>query len=176
MMTSRQFYVALAVLAMSALAGGLLGDWLLPGRTAWAQAESRPLEPPPTQAASAAKEVRAERFILVDGTGQKRAILAVLSGDPILSLMDAAGQPRVILTVMGGDPRLWLDDGAGHMRVRLGLIDGEPGLWLADAAGQNRVVLGSVKTEDTRTGAIIKYPISTISLFTETGRGLWQAP
>ena len=33
----RQFYVALAVLAVSGLLGGALATWLMPGRAAWAQ-------------------------------------------------------------------------------------------------------------------------------------------
>ena len=37
-MTRRQFHVALAVLAVSGLPGGLLSNRLIPGGVAWAQA------------------------------------------------------------------------------------------------------------------------------------------
>ena len=43
MMTRRQFYVALVVLGVSGLVGGLLSSWLLPGRAAWAQEAGVPV-------------------------------------------------------------------------------------------------------------------------------------
>jgi len=61
-MTKRQYYVALAVLAASGLLGGALATWL-PGRAAWAQGEG------------AAKELRAESFVVVDEAGKTRAAL-----------------------------------------------------------------------------------------------------
>ena len=44
MMTRRQFYVALVVLFVGGLVGGLLSSWLLPGGVAWAQGEGVPKE------------------------------------------------------------------------------------------------------------------------------------
>ena len=267
-MKARMLEVVLLV--VSGLVGGALSNVLLRGGPALAQG------------GAVAKEIRAERFVLVDQADRPRAELSLLrddpllalidgegklraelslvddcpklvlgteagtpqaelsvvndvprlllsvpghhpqaelnfvDGEPILSFRDAAGEPRTWLSTEGGDPRLVLSDGSDRARMILGreavmLIDtagnpraglflpeggepwlrlsgatgdpqmslslvGEPKLWISDAAGQPRVILGSTETEDTRTGATIRHPISTITLFDETGRVRWQAP
>ena len=184
-MTRRQYFGALIVLAVSGLTGGVLSTWLLPGQVAWAQEGT-------------VKEVRAERFVLVDETGRERALLyKTIEGNPMLRLDDAAGYPavtlgslegkpglvlwdaggpRATLAVIGGYAQLSLKDPAGQGRVTLGASEHATGLWLSDAAGRDRVVAGSADATDTRTGAQVRSPISTITLFDETGRLKWQAP
>ncbi len=93
------------MLVVSGLLGGALSNWLLPGRTAWAQGEG------------AAKELRAERFVLVDAAGEERAALRIMEGEPGLALGDEAGQTRMSLAQLlwGLDPSLKLYDAAGEV-------------------------------------------------------------
>lgn len=104
--------------------------------------------------------------------GKIRTILNSTMG---LSLHDEAGKMQVALAVNAGEPSLGLYDEAGKPRAGLVLdFDGSPKLALADASGQDRVVLGSEET--VASGVKHKYPISTITLFGETGQVLWRAP
>lgn len=179
-MTRRQFYVALTVMAVSGMIGGALATWLLPGRAVYAQQDGvevdiddfeingDPIQP--------AQVVRAQRFVLVDRAGEERASLGLIDGDPGLALADDAGNTRTALGVIDDMPKLGLFDDDSEAGARLFLLDGEPWLELADAAGRPRVVLGSTATEHTRTGAATRYPISTITLYDETGHVRWQAP
>ncbi len=75
-MSSRQFRWALAVLAISGLAGGALSNWLLPkGARAYAQE------------ANTAQVVTAREFRLVDEAGKVRAGLGFSDdGQPGLSI------------------------------------------------------------------------------------------
>ncbi len=209
-MRTRVLNVVLLVVA--GLVGGALSNVLLQGGPALAQG------------GAVAKEIRAERFALVDAAGKERATLTLADGEPGLHFVDSAGRPRAALRLLGGpgvagepglvfldtagrrravlrlcfggnEPELqfydaeaglpcatlsardglWLAEGA-VVRAQLGIEEGELGLWLRDAAGQDRVVWGSTETENTRTGATTRFPISTITLFDETGRVSWQAP
>ncbi len=54
--------------------------------------------------------VEAERFILVDGSGNRRAVLHSDAAGPILGMVDARGNPRLTLTVTEEGPRLSLYD------------------------------------------------------------------
>ncbi len=113
---------------------------------------------------------------LCDAAGQSRMTLQLIDGGPCLVFRDAAGQERVGLALLDDEPRLRLGDAAGRGRVGLSLLDDTPCLTLGDAAGRERVVLGATETEDARTGATIRHPISTITLCDETGRVQWRAP
>lgn len=113
-----------------------------------------------------------------DAEDMPRMALSLFFGSPSLVFYDAASgfRPRMSLDLLNGAPRLSLCDGTGIERATMALLDDEPGLWLRDAAYQTRAVLGPTETEDTRTGATTRYPISTITLFDQTGRVQWQAP
>ena len=115
---------------------------------------------------------------LWDGAGQKRAELFVNDGGgPLLRLWDAAGEVRAMLTLLdGGAPNLTLWDAAGKRRAMLSVLDGSPRLSLSDAGEQTRAVFGCETTVNKRTGAEIKYPESTVTLFNADGEVLWQAP
>lgn len=91
-MTRRQYFVALIVLAASGLAGGALSSWLMPGRAVWAQKQC------------AEKEVRADRFVLVDEARTERAVMAT-------SLPGHAG------------PGLWFFDGTAKTGAVLGVVE-----------------------------------------------------
>jgi hypothetical protein len=247
-MTKRQFFVALVVLFVGGVIGGAFNAWLMPGGPAWAQGS-----------AATVKEVRAERFALVDASGRGRASLEIVEGgDSALRLFDESGKSRMILRMEHGQPQIGLMDEAGVRRAELSLgtvpmSDGRPSLWFTDAAGNSRaslrqealvisdvereprtilneealvlfdaagnvraavsnkgepslmffdetsprvnlgfsegepkmvlldanrqrVVLGSTTTESTITGAETTFPISTMTLFGETGHVQWQAP
>ena len=66
-MSKGQYRVALAVLAVAGLLGGMLGSWILPRPAAWAQEG--------TEAAPVVEEVRARRFVVVDEEERERAVL-----------------------------------------------------------------------------------------------------
>jgi hypothetical protein len=210
-MTRRQYIGALVVLAASGLLGGALCTLLVPGQAAWAQEDVPPAEP---RLAAVPKEVRAERFALVDEAGDERAVLRIAGGQPQLVLSDGECRPRLLIRTLDGEPAITLHDETGETRMMLRLLndkmtlsffrggdaravfdeeslwftDGdrvraafgfvrkdEPKLALVDAAGLDRVILGSTRAVDERTGAETRSPISTITLFNETGLQ-WQAP
>lgn len=153
-MSRRQYIGALLVLAASGLLGGVLSMWLLPGQAAWAQEQ-----------AAVAKELRAEKFVLVDEAGRDRATLALMDDGPVLrfydvdgkvrtvfglmdselpalGLFDAGGEVRAALSVLDDGPALDLTDATGKVRANLRLLNGEPVLRLYDSAGEMRAVLG----------------------------------
>jgi hypothetical protein len=147
-MSKRQFYVALIVLAVSGLMGGVLSTWLLPGRAAYAQEQA------------AAQEIRAEKFVLVDAAGKTRAMLYLLDGRPGLVFYDEAGKPRAILEILDGEPVLQFASAAGKPRAALGA----QGLTLYDAVGMPRA---AVRLSDDE---------PKFYVFDEAGRTRWQAP
>ena len=92
----------------------------------------------------APREVRAERFVLVDASGAARGTLAVTAdGSTRLELCDAARRPRITATVSGeeaslavmapGDNRLRAALTADRVTSRLALSDGAGAdrLWVA---------------------------------------------
>ncbi len=90
------------------------------------------------------KAICAERFELVDFTGNTRAILGLdRSGQPGLDLCDPNGTTRARLEMdADGAPMLRLADPDGRTRVALGLNDfGQPELRLTDQNSKTRVSL-----------------------------------
>jgi len=78
--------------------------WTLATTTSTAQAQG---------ANSGPKVIRANQFILEDGTGKPRATLAVEKTGPRLSLADETGKVRAMLDVNKDGPRLILKDETG---------------------------------------------------------------
>lgn len=122
-------------------------------------------------------------------------MLQVVEGEPALILSDAVGKPRATLHLKpGGQPGLTLTDEAGNVRAMLGsdaviladergnlrgtlgMVNGQPLLALTDIAGNERLVLGSYTTKYVHTAGTEEHPVSSILLFGETGRVIWQAP
>jgi hypothetical protein len=92
---------------------------------------------------------------LYDQKGETRSSLVLDSvGDPNLSLFDARGRPRAVLN---------FDN------------DGSPSLSLNDTK-QLRAVLGSVHLKNTKTGSVEHRSPSSLVLFGENGRVLWEVP
>jgi len=129
MMTRRQFYVALVVLAASGLVGGGLSNWLLPGRAAWAQEQG-------------AQEVRAERFVVVDEAGRERAELGFRDGDPGLKMYDSTGQLRLWLSLINGNPGLNLLTADDHPAADFFADEDGSALTLWDEGG-DRIVFSA---------------------------------
>ncbi len=116
-MTRKQYYVALAVLAVTGLAGGGLASWLAPGKAAWAQEE-------------AADVITAREFRVVDEEGKEIASLGGtspmlrLSSDDwttsifpgVLSLVSDSG---AVLLTAGQGPSLHFSDAAGEPKMRI---------------------------------------------------------
>jgi hypothetical protein len=113
------------------------------------------------------KEVRADRFVVVDENGKERAVLG--SGGkwgPSLSLLDENGECRASLNLLGGVPSLTVSDSlrgvtlyVGQDEVGLTLVDHQkrtdraqltlgnagPALTLADENGKARAVMAVIK-------------------------------
>lgn len=72
----------------------------------------------------------AEKFMIVDEAGNKRAVLGILQGEPSLTLYGPDGKERMTLRLNAeGDPSLELYDRQGKVRAVLGLAaDGSPSL------------------------------------------------
>ena len=142
-MTRKQYYVALAVLAVAGLAGGALASWLAPGKAAWAQEE-------------AVGVLTARKFRLVDDEGKERAVLGMFqsavyprTGERLanvsgLRLYDTLGNKRAALTLYeDGRPGLSLFDATGKPRIGLCLLDdGSAYLSVLDPAGTTRAMIG----------------------------------
>ena len=114
---------------------------------------------------------------LLGAGGKLLAHLGVSADGGTLALPDADGNPRATLSASADGLLLALNDADSKLRAYLGVVaDGNPLFELRDASGHRRVVLGGTETQNVASGVSQKYPISTITLFGETGRVLWQAP
>ena len=104
----------------------------------------------------AAKVLRAERFEVVDQGGKPRALLGVLgSGGSGLQLHDQDENGRVALSLTASD---------------------RPGLELSDSNGRVRAVLGYTEMVKPESGAIGRRQVSSVVLFDQDGKVLWQVP
>jgi hypothetical protein len=103
-----------------------------------------------------AKVLKAERFEVVDQDGKPRALLGVLgSGEPGLQLYDRDENGRVDLSLKAS---------------------GRPGLELSDSNGRVRAALGYTEIVRPETGEIERRQVSSIVLFDQDGKVLWQTP
>ena len=107
----------------------------------------------PVAAGAAVKEVRANRFVLVDENGRTGAMLSVDTDGPRLRLFDEQGRLRINLAVVKDGPRLDLTDKNGKPRAQLGV--------------------GRTVSPD---GRGITYPESSLRLFGPDQTVVWQAP
>ena len=149
-------------------------------------------------ATSAPAQIVARSFVLVDANGRTRAELGLYPFGPALRLFDKAGTPRVDLNIVGnmpgldlydkvGTPCVTLDiardvpglalyDKAGKLRVSLDTMDDAPTLQLYDKAGKERAALGTTELKNTATGSTETRAESSLVLFNQRGRVLWEAP
>lgn len=97
----------------------------------------------------------AARLVLQDGAGMTRAALAIdKAGAPTLRVLDQAGQPRAVLAS----------------------TDLGPTLTLYDPNGAPRALVGPVQLKDSRGAAVVRRATSSVVLFDQDGKVLWQAP
>jgi hypothetical protein len=172
-----------------AAVGLALGVWILAGTFG------------PTMAAApggrgAAKEIRANRFVVEDENGKNRMVLFASKDGPGLGLFDDNGNNRVTLLVFGDGPKLVFKDEKGNQRAGLSVTkDGPallmvdengkfrawlnatkdgPGLGLSDANGNLRATVG-VTQATSPDGRITIYPESSLLLYGTDGKVIWQA-
>jgi hypothetical protein len=89
--------------------------------------------------APALEEVRAERFVLVDGAGKERAALEIdKETTPRLVLTDPEGAPRLLLAVDPATAYLILKDDQGKNRLGLA-VDAYPHLMMHDETQLPRI-------------------------------------
>ena len=115
------------------------------------------------------------KLVITDPSGRIRTNIGY-SVFPSVGLFDEDGNIGATLSMPDGRPTLGLFD-EGKARGVFGLdASGSPSLSLLNAEGHLRAALGSTTTENTETGAVTTFPISTITLFGDNGRVQWQAP
>jgi hypothetical protein len=81
-----------------------------------------------------------------------------------------------VLAAGGGSAILAFYDKAGKDRALLNAFDGDTALTLCDKAGKTRAALGNDDLKNTATGSIEHRASSSLVLFNEQGRVLWEAP
>lgn len=87
------------------------------------------------------REVRANRFVLIDDAGQQRGVLRVNDGVPGLLLQDAAGGWRAVLSVNEAESSLFLTRANGESGVALAAGDGTSSFTLYGAGGKPEMEL-----------------------------------
>lgn len=85
-------------------------------------------------------------------------------------------ETRAGLVLADGEPHLLLADENEKPRVYLSLFQGEPTLELSDKDGKTRAALGYTDLKNKRTGSVEKRSASSLVLFGEDGKVIWQAP
>ena len=95
------------------------------------------------EAAAVLKEVRANRFVLVDEKGKNRAALTAFKDGPGLALYDENDRPRAALTALKDGPGLTLYDEKGNTRAELMIGKNGPMLRLFDETGKVRTSMGA---------------------------------
>lgn len=123
--------------------------------------------------------IKAREFRLVDSEGRDRGGLALLKGNPVLSLMDKAGKAHTQLGLnpLTGEPALGLVDKEGKLRAELGLSpEGEPALVLKDKADTLRALFGSIQTEVVEMGEARGLTKYSLSLSDKDGKVVYEAP
>jgi hypothetical protein len=93
-------------------------------------------------------------------------------------VVDKDGRPRALLGVLGtGEPGLQLYDQDENGRVDLSLkANGRPGLELSDSNARVRAAFGSTEIVAPDTGQVERRQVSSVMLFDQDGKVLWQVP
>lgn len=143
---------------------------------------------PPALGRGGEDEVRAGRFVVVDGRGRARAALAVTDGRPVLELLDVGSGYAARLQSGSGGPELRFDGPTGQLRLGLGEVvrDGA-GLSLYDA--EDRLRLGLALSRGTGTNFVLADASGRVrlaltvdttgpyaALLDPTGTAVWEAP
>jgi hypothetical protein len=113
---------------------------------------------------------------LYDKAGKPRAALTTEGDATGLVLRDKAGKLGVALEDGDGVPRLVLYDTAEKARAALGAGNHGALLALYDKAEKIRAALGTTELKNTATGSTETRAESSLVLFNQRGRVLWEAP
>ncbi len=90
------------------------------------------------QSVPVAKEIRAERFVLTDSEGNPRAFMGESQGVMVsFVLIDESQIMRVGLAIVEGNPGLSLLNSQGEVLSMYALVEGKPGLVFVD--GKQRI-------------------------------------
>ena len=109
-------------------------------------------------------EVQARKFVLVDESGQTRALLAVDEDGPRLSLADENGKTRAELSVVKAGPALNLSDKNGNARAGLRVLKDGPVLDMDNGNGKTRALLA------------VEEGGPAMRLYDQNDKILWSAP
>ena len=117
--------------------------------------------------------IKASKFVVEDGKGKSRAILAMDGNAPVLSLIDENKKSRASLGMSG----LILYDKNVKPRAVLGVLGDEPMLTLFDENGSLRADLrmSVLILNDKNEESIAFLVASGLALF-ENGKTIWMAP
>jgi len=201
-MNGRRNVLMIVLVFVGGLIGGAISGRLFSGVPALASMAdlSQPPYTGPGQPDPRKVTLRARRLELIDEEGRPRAILQVTAkGAPSLAFYDKKGSGTVILGAnpdqsamllfrgregskakfaieADGSPTMVLFDRKGKARSILRLSPGgEPLLALQDERQRTRVVLGAI-TADVAGRTLGERPISSLALFDENEKPLWQVP
>jgi hypothetical protein len=97
------------------------------------------------------KEIRANRFVLEDENGKKRAELSMLIGGPGLTLYDGDGLPRASLVLIEGTAALHLSDENDKSSIEVSTSKGWSTICLRDKNGKDRINLSMLEDEPSLT-------------------------
>ena len=168
---NRKQYSLMLVLALAAgLVGGVVSSQFLMSQPALAE-----------KRAESKRIIEAEGMVIRDSNGIVRLELGVFKGlgEAGLRIYFENGKSKAItLDSFGEMGRLtFWDKDSGYARVVLGhRYGGGSELYLADKSGSPRAILGCTDLTNTVTGELRKGPPSSLALFADYGKVIWQAP
>jgi len=120
-------------------------------------------------------ELRTRRLLIMDPTGEPRAILQAPNGEPSLLLFGKGGMARAELGVINGDAALWQYDHTGKTQVLLGVFNDKPSLVLQDVGGYT-AVLGASELMTPGTGTKEELSAASLVLYDKDKNVIWKAP
>lgn len=154
-MNRKQYITAIIFALAGGIIGGVISNLLLSGLTAFAK------KPPPRHL----ETIGAEKFAVIDGDGNVRAVLGMIKQEPALMLFGREGsRPKLMI----------FDDKQCRIELALG-PSGEPSLYLFDGKSTLRTAVGAVTIQLSETGKAKNLP-SAMAIFDEEGNVLWSAP
>ena len=131
-------WVAVLGVWVAAFAGDALTQGLAAGRDV-AQASAT--------AQTAAKETRAQAFVLTDGKGQAGAALRATAEGTALVIVGGRGKPAIEIGADADGPGISLRDGeTGALLLGIGADNKSSGITLFDRQGSERVSLGAASS------------------------------
>lgn len=131
--------------------------------------------------------VEAEKFVLRDSSGRKRALLTASDSNVTFSLYDRKGAIGVSLeTIDDKGSSLFLTDKKSKIRLLLRSKEGMPKVMIIDKNGRIRAVLGRTSDKEVilertpywkvKTELYKNRPESSLVLYGKEGRLIWSTP